>query len=205
MDKLCKQYQENYGMEPLPRELAEHANVCPACRQFAAKQDALQQMLSSWETPAASSDFDMNVMARIAEHEANRTVVWDRLVDWFSARLTIPAPVGVGVIILLFVSFVFNLMQWNAVPTRETPTPSHVIAKNGNEEKPYIVSNASQSSPNVVYSDSFPIPYSELLQGTGGIGVILIAPHPLPGNFYPYTLLPEPAKKQDSNNPKVGI
>jgi hypothetical protein len=180
MDKLCQEYQQNYGLEPLAPEVKEHAAHCKACQTFAARQEAVRECLPDWQAPAGSPDFDLHLMARIAEQQSRPTSLSDLVARLASFRVSIPLPAGAAVVVLLAVSLILNMFTW----LHEPPVPP--------QEKMAQTTHAPLR--NVDYTNganlplqTTPITYGELFHGTGGVGVILIAPQPLASSF-PYTI-----------------
>ena len=55
--------------------LEQHIAMCPACRQFAANQQAVWQALDAWEAEPVSADFDRRLYQRIEEQVS----WWERL------------------------------------------------------------------------------------------------------------------------------
>jgi anti-sigma factor RsiW len=58
--------------------LERHMATCPACRQFAAEQQAIWEALASWQPEPVSTNFDERLYARI-ESEAGAPW-WRRLI-----------------------------------------------------------------------------------------------------------------------------
>jgi anti-sigma factor RsiW len=58
--------------------LERHMEMCPACRRFAAEQQAIWEALASWQPEPVSANFDQRMYARI-EAEAG-TPWWQRMI-----------------------------------------------------------------------------------------------------------------------------
>jgi anti-sigma factor RsiW len=69
--------------------LERHLAVCPACREFMARQEAVWQALDSWEAMPVSPDFDRRLYRRI-EEEAAHASWWSRLVRPFRPMFAAP-------------------------------------------------------------------------------------------------------------------
>jgi anti-sigma factor RsiW len=55
--------------------LERHMAICPACREWAANQRAVEEAMDAWQAPPVSADFDRRLFQRI---EAN-TSWWQKL------------------------------------------------------------------------------------------------------------------------------
>ena len=80
--------------------LDKHLAVCAACRELVAGQQAVWSALDDWTAPAASSDFNRRLFARI-EREVS---LWDRLLQPFRPlwiRLTVPVAAAACVALLV--------------------------------------------------------------------------------------------------------
>ena len=80
--------------------LEQHLEVCAACRELVAGQQAVWSALDEWQAPAASADFNRKLFARI-EQEVS---LWDRLLQPFRPlwiRLTIPVAAAACVAIMV--------------------------------------------------------------------------------------------------------
>jgi anti-sigma factor RsiW len=69
--------------------LEKHLEVCAACRELVAGQQAVWSALDEWKAPEVSADFNRQLFARI-EREVS---LWDRLLQPFRPlwiRLTVP-------------------------------------------------------------------------------------------------------------------
>lgn len=80
--------------------LAKHLEDCAACRELVAGHQAVWSALDEWKAPAASSDFNRRLFARI-EREVS---LWDRLMQPFRplwVRLAIPVAAAASVAIMV--------------------------------------------------------------------------------------------------------
>ncbi|HEV3333429.1 MAG TPA: hypothetical protein VG096_20740 [Bryobacteraceae bacterium] len=85
---------------PETASLARHLEVCAACRELVAGQQAVWSVLDEWKPPEASADFDRRLFARI-EQEVS---LWNRLLAPFRplwVRLTIPVAAAATVAIMV--------------------------------------------------------------------------------------------------------
>jgi hypothetical protein len=179
MDKICQKLQESYGVDTLSPTMKDHLTSCPLCQEFIARQEALQGMLASWQVPDASSDFDLNVMAPIAEHECNKTGLFYQVRNWFTSSILVPAPVGAIVIVLLCVSFFANFVQWHEPPTVEQGM--NTMVSNPRNDLVSVMEPENDSLKNrVVYTPTYPQSLQDVLSISGGVGIIIVAPHIVP-------------------------
>ncbi|RJP26586.1 MAG: hypothetical protein C4527_14690 [Candidatus Omnitrophota bacterium] len=156
MNELCQRYQESFGDQEMPQELALHASTCESCKEFAYRQEIMQQALPSWKSATPSPDFALSVMARLAENQHRRKSLRDLLAELFSFRVAIPLPVGALACILFIISLLVNLFFWTDNPpggmntnqaghvavSPDMPTPPTLQAVNQNTYLPRIWNGA---------------------------------------------------------------
>ncbi|HOJ62489.1 MAG TPA: hypothetical protein PK878_19595 [bacterium] len=124
MKTLCRQFQESYGEPTLPETLRIHGESCPACQEFARRQQALETMLPVWSAPDFSPDFTLAVISRLAEEKQCPEGLGARFRRWWQTRLSVPLPVGVLATLLLLFSLGLNLVFWNREPPAFPDTPA---------------------------------------------------------------------------------
>jgi anti-sigma factor RsiW len=87
--ELLQAYCAGERSTPDAAALKKHLEVCPACRELVAGQQAVWLALDEWKAPDASAGFNRRLFARI-EREVS---LWDRLLQPFRPlwiRLTVP-------------------------------------------------------------------------------------------------------------------
>jgi len=79
-------------------QMEQHIAACPACREFAAGQQAVWQALEAWEPAAVSMDFDRRLYSRIEQQVS----WWTRLTRPLNPLFRHAVPIGAaaGVIIM---------------------------------------------------------------------------------------------------------
>jgi len=115
----------DYASRRVAPELAEaferHMEFCPACRQFAADQQAVWGALDAWEAMPISPDFDDRLRRRIEEDERRGAwaQLWAALAAPFSVFAWRPAlPVAAACVTILAVFLVRGPSGGPAVPAR---------------------------------------------------------------------------------------
>ena len=79
--------------------IEEHIKICPACREFAAAQEAVWKALNSWEPAPLSPDFDRRLYARIDQEVS----WWDLVLRPFRplfVRQGLPVAAAAAVVIM---------------------------------------------------------------------------------------------------------
>ncbi len=204
MDELCRQFQESYGESDLSPELSEHSAQCAACAEFVRKQEALKTVLPAWETPEFADDFDLQVMARIAEEGNRQRSIWEVLKGLMQTRLAVPVPVGAVGALLMVCSLILNFNLWKEDGAGGNERgPQHIAI-----ETPAYTHNVSQGedvkpTPQVYVMESgtpFTLP-PELLSA----GAILVIPPVMVegsyGSFMPYSAGPvDDTQKTETQN-----
>jgi anti-sigma factor RsiW len=98
--ELLHAYCRGERHTPETAALANHVEVCEACRKLVASQRAVWSALDEWKAPEASADFNRRLFARIEQDVS----LWDRLLQPFRPlwiRLTVPlAAAGVVAIMV---------------------------------------------------------------------------------------------------------
>jgi anti-sigma factor RsiW len=95
--------------------LEKHMEVCPACRELVASQQAVWAALDDWQAPAASADFNRKLFARIEQDVS----LWDRLFDPFRplwVRLTVPLAAAACVALMVGIMLDHRPAQPQPVP-----------------------------------------------------------------------------------------
>ena len=79
--------------------LEEHIKICPACREFAERQQSVWKALDAWEAAPVSPDFDRRLYARIDQEVS----LWDLILRPFRPLLVrqgLPIAAAVGVVLM---------------------------------------------------------------------------------------------------------
>ncbi|MBZ2185972.1 MAG: hypothetical protein K7J46_14775 [Bryobacter sp.] len=81
-----------------------HVASCPDCQHLVQSQENLEAILSSWQPPAISADFDQKLWARIELDRQHTQPWWLRYLslDW-GWRLAVPAALTACLILGFFV------------------------------------------------------------------------------------------------------
>ncbi len=145
MNELCRRYQESYGESTLPEELIRHGESCEECREFANRQQMLQQAMPAWRTPEFSSDFTLSVMSKLVENESRRRTFGDLLRELMQIRVTVPLPVGALAGILLLVSLWLNFAFWPQSQS-ELLNRSTSVAE-GNNQQHFAMNPSGSGTP----------------------------------------------------------
>jgi anti-sigma factor RsiW len=110
-EEILLDYASGALTAPRRRELEQHLDTCPACRELAAAQKELWRTLDAWEAPEPSPDFDARLRARLAAGPAPRWRAW-------FARLPWPAAAGAAA------AAVLGLILWRGGPEPRPAAPA---------------------------------------------------------------------------------
>lgn len=113
--ELLLAYSAGERNSPEAAALEKHLEVCAACRELVAGQQAVWSALDEWKAPAPSADFNRRLFARI-EQEVS---LWDRLMQPFRPlwiRLTVPLAAAACVAIMVVV-----MLDHRPVPSQPVP------------------------------------------------------------------------------------
>jgi len=113
--ELLQAYCAGERNTPDASALEKHLEVCAACRELVASQQAVWSALDEWKAPAASADFDRRLFARI-EREVS---LWDRLLQPFRplwVRLAVPLAAAGCVAIMVGIMLDRRSVQPQPVP-----------------------------------------------------------------------------------------
>lgn len=206
MDKICQRFQESFGIETAQPELIEHSLHCPTCQDFANRMGNLHDVLPSWQIPPVSADFDINVMAQIAEYESQRNHFWKTLSSWMQFRISIPAPAGAMVILLLGFSMYFNIeTYYKEIPQGGVNLAQQNLKVLAQNKNPLSNSLPPIKPDLVVHSNDVPSLLSEFNGFNAGVGIVLVLPQlpTTPNYLNPYSDSME--KITDQSSAKKGI